>query len=720
MVQSSVKRRRKTKTRRSEPQIPLVSSDEFFNRELSWIEFNRRVLSQARNTSCPLLERLRFLTICTSNLDEFFMNRVGGLQQRIDAMRGQGLTGLQSEPESLLKQVRSAVTELIKIQDQILEHELKPSLTHNGVRLVPWNELSSPEREAAILYFQTNIFPVLTPQAIDPGHPFPAISNLSVSLGILLKHPDRDEELFARVKIPTVIPQLFRLQQRNGEHFRAITTTEIIRNNLSTLFPGMLIEDVLPFRITRNSELDVDEYEADDLIESIAEGLKERKFAQVVRLEHGPTPSPSILRFLMEEVGISDNEVYLSTSAMDAAALKEVADIGIPHLKFETWTPVPPPQLADEDANIFSVIRSGDVLVHHPYESFNASVERFLRAAVEDPKVLSIKMTLYRAGDNSSLIPLLIKAAENDKHVVCLIEVKASFDEARNIRHAQLLEEAGVHVMYGVVGLKTHAKLILVARQENDSIRCYGHIGTGNYNSTTARFYTDLGLFTCDKMICDDMVELFHFLTGRSLKRDYNQLLVAPVALKDRLHALIEREIENHTKGLPAHILIKANSLEDTATCRALSRAAHAGVPVDLIIRGICCLKPLRQSNGTNPRVTSIIGRFLEHSRLYYFRNGASDPLAGSMFISSADPMYRNLHRRVEVAVPINDIQARLRCWEILSACLYDCVSGWDLQPDGSYVLRKPDDTTLCLSAQELLMKMSKDRARLGSRALSL
>jgi polyphosphate kinase len=321
-------------------------------------------------------------------------------------------------------------------------------------------------------------------------------------------------------------------------------------------------------------------------------------------------------------------------------------------------------------------------------------VERFLRAAVEDPKVLAIKMTLYRAGDNSSLIPLLIKAAEKDKQVVCLIEVKASFDEARNIRHAQLLEDAGVHVMYGVVGLKTHAKLILISRQENEAIRCYGHISTGNYNSTTARFYTDLGLFTCDKEICDEMVELFHYLTGRSLKRDYERLLVAPMILKEKLHALIEGEIENHRKGLPAHIVIKANSLEDTAICRILSKAAQAG-------DGTC-----------NPRVVSVVGRFLEHSRIYYFRGGEADPLNGPLFISSADPMYRNLHRRVEVAVPINDMQARLRCWEVLSAALHDSVSGWELLPTGQYVLRKPEEKTLAMNSQELLMKLARDRSR--------
>lgn len=322
-------------------------------------------------------------------------------------------------------------------------------------------------------------------------------------------------------------------------------------------------------------------------------------------------------------------------------------------------------------------------------------------------------MTLYRAGDNSSLIPLLIKAAEKDKQVVCLIEVKASLDEARNIRHAQLLEDAGVHVMYGVVGLKTHAKLILLSRQEHDAIQCYGHISTGNYNSTTARFYTDLGLFTCDKGVCDEMVELFHYLTGRSLKRDYEHLLVAPMTLKEKLHALIETEISNHEKGLPAHIIIKANSLEDTSTCRMLSKAAQAGVPIDLIIRGICCLRPIIKEGVCNPRVVSIVGRFLEHSRIYYFRGGQEDPLAGPLYISSADPMYRNLHRRVEVAVPVKDMQARLRCWEVLSAALHDSVAGWDLLPDGQYVLRRPEEKALTMSSQELLMKLSRDRVRI-------
>lgn len=710
MASSSVKKRRKTRRKGPDPSLAFLTTDEFFNRELSWLEFNRRVLSQASNPAIPLLERLRFLSICTSNLDEFFMNRVGSLKQKLEASKG--LPGFTAEPEKFLKKIRAAVVDLVSQQDEILKNQLGPSLEQNGIRVIAWEDLTQSEKDVAIAFFETNIFPVLTPQAVDPGHPFPAISNLSLSFGVLLRHPDKSEELFARVKIPTVIQQLFHLEPKAGEHLRAVATADMVLHNLGSLFPGMIIESVLPFRITRNSELDLDEYESEDLMESITEGLKERKFAQAVRLEHGPNPNKSIIRFLMDEVGICEDDVYVSNSAMFHMAIKDVCELGIPHLRYEPWVPTTPPQFSDEEANIFSIIRGGDVLVHHPYESFNGSVERFLRAAVDDPKVLAIKMTLYRAGDNSSLIPLLIKAAEKDKQVVCLIEVKASFDEARNIRHAQLLEDSGVHVMYGIVGLKTHAKLILISRQENDAIRCYGHISTGNYNSTTSRIYTDVGLFTCDEEICDEMVELFHYLTGRSLKRDYERLLVAPMTLKERLHALIETEIANHEKGLPAHIIIKANSLEDTATCRALSKAAQAGVPVDLIIRGICCLRPVVKDGKSNPRVVSIVGRFLEHSRIYYFRGGEEDPLAGPLYISSADPMYRNLHRRVEVAVPINDLQARLRCWEIISAALHDSVAGWDLLPDGQYVLRRPEEKTLAMSSQELLMKLSKDRVR--------
>ncbi len=710
---SSRLRKRKRKLLRSplEGVAPTNVSDEFFNRELSWLEFNRRVLAQAQSASMPLLERLRFLTIFTSNLDEFFQSRVGGIQQRLELSSPN--SPWRAGFDQQLKEIRGSVLDLCRVQDSVLSDQLRPALRDNGIQVMRWQDLSSGERAIATRLFHDTIFPVLTPLAVDPGHPFPFISNLSLSLGVLLKQPDRDEELFARVKVPSVLPQLVKVgESEHVNELRVISLTELIRHNLHELFPGMEVQGVLPFRITRNSEIEVDSEDGEDIVELISQGLKERKFGSVVRLEVAPSPDPSILRCLMEELALQPEDVFVSESAMDYLVLKEVCELSVPHLKFEAWAPILPPQLADEDTNIFTVMRSSEIVVHHPYESFNASVERFLRTAVDDPRVLSIKMTLYRLGDHSALIPLLIRAAEQEKQVAVLIEVKASLDEARNIRHAQMLEDAGVHVVYGVVGLKTHAKVLLVARREHDTTRCYAHIGTGNYNSSTARAYTDLGLFTCDKETCDDLVELFHFLTGRSLKRDYSRILAAPVSMRDSFLAAIDHEIELHKKGLDTHIIIKANSLEDHGVCRALIKAAQAGVPVDLIIRGICCLRPTVMKSSINPRVISIVGRFLEHSRVYYFRNGAQDPLDGTMYISSADPMHRNLHRRVEVAVPLLERLSRERVWELLSAQLHDAVSAWELQPDGSYNQRQSEGGPVSMSSQQLLMKLYRDRAR--------
>jgi polyphosphate kinase len=710
MVSSTkLKGKRKSRLKRvASPAAPL-STDEFFPRELSWLQFNQRVLFQAENNGIPLLERLRFLTITTSNLDEFFMNRIGRLKDSQDQSRP---LSVNTPLEQHLKTIRTSVLDLTVRQDTLYLRTLIPSLVQNGISIVTWEELSQMESDIARSYFKAYVFPVLTPQAVDPGHPFPALSNLSLSLGVQLKLPDRSEELFARVKIPVVLPQLIHLPTRAGEHVRAISLTELVRHNLESLFPGMIVEEVLPFRVTRNAELNLDDYESDDLMESVAEGLRERKFASIVRLEHAPNPPMSILRFLIEELGLTPDDAYVSASSVDYPALRELAELPIPHLKFEPWSPVTPAQLFDEDANIFSAIRSADIMVHHPYESFSGSVERLLRAAINDPKVLSIKMTLYRAGDNSSLIPLLIKAAEVEKQVVVLIEVKASMDEARNIRLAQQLEEAGVHVMYGVLGLKTHAKAILIARSEQDGIRCYAHLGTGNYNSTTARFYTDIGLFTCNQAICDELVEVFHYLTGRSLKRDYQHILVSPVGLREGLLASIDREIENQKSGRPAHIIIKANALEDTTICRAISKAAAQKVPIDLIIRGVCCLKPTIADGVVSPRVISVVDRFLEHSRIYYFRNGAAEILDGDFWISSADPMYRNLHRRVELAIPLKDPDVRRRCWEILTTAIHDQCSAWELNPDGTYILRKSDQNRLAMPSQQLLMKLARDKAR--------
>jgi polyphosphate kinase len=667
------------------------------------------VLAQAQNPKMPLLERVKFLTIFTSNLDEFYGNRIGGLKKRLDSWGLASSAGVSVGQQ--LDTIRSRLVEIVALHEHTYQQVLLPELVKNKVSLLTWKQLSEMEQASARQYFSANIFPILTPLAVDPGHPFPFLSNLSLSLGLIVKHPERGEELFARVKIPTALPQLIRLE--TGEYpdeFRLISISHIVQANVEALFPGMIVQSVMPFRITRNSEIDVDDLDTDDIVQLVEEELRERKFANIIRLEHGPNADPKILKFLMQEIELTDRDVYESQAALDSLILKELGDINLPSLKMEPWTPVPAPQLADDDANMFGIIRKSDVLVHHPYESFTGSVEKFLATAADDPRVLAIKMTLYRAGDSSALVPLLIRAAENEKQVVCLIEVKASLDEARNIKLAQTLEDAGVHVVYGVVGLKTHAKAILVVRREADGVCCYAHIGSGNYNATTARVYTDVSLFTAHKGICDDLVELFHFLTGRSLKRSYNHLLVAPSSFKERLLALIDREVDNHRQGLPAHIIIKANSLEDAACCKALRHAAEVGVSVDLLIRGICCLKPLQLAGGMMPRVVSVVGRFLEHSRIFYFRNGQEDPLNGEIYISSADLMVRNLHRRVEVAVPLYDRCTRERCFEILTTMIHDSRTGWELQPDGTYMLLASKSRGDLQGSQELLMRLARER----------
>jgi polyphosphate kinase len=686
---------------------PRVSGDiELLNRELSWLEFNFRVLSEAQSESTPLLERVRFLTIVTSNLDEFFMNRVGSLKQRLSSgwfpVSSDGMTVRQQ-----LDQIRHKVLELQAAQSECYRNSIRPALVTAGISVLSWSELSEDERRQAVRYFQLNVFPILTPQAVDPGHPFPFISNLSLSLGVLLKHPDRDEQLFARVKVPPMLPQLLRLDGTAPDIFRFVSLSTVIEHNLGLLFPGMIVQDVLTFRVTRNGALDIDDYEVTDLVEVLEEELRERKFAKVVRLEFEPNPEPVLVRFLVEEMELSDPDLYESIVDIEVAALREIADLNIPKFRYEPWSPTMPTAWADEDANIFSLLRTSDLLVHHPYESFSGSVERFLRSAVDDPKVLAIKLTLYRAGEKSPLIPLLARAAENEKNVVCLIEVKASFDEARNLRLAETLEASGVHVMYGVVGLKTHAKVMMIVRQEPDGIRCYTHLGTGNYNFQTARIYTDFGLFSSHPEVNEDVVDLFHYLTGRSLKRDYKKLLVAPHGMKDRVLQLITREIEHVAAGKPGHIILKVNALEESAICQALNRAAQAGVRVDLLVRGICCLRPSADPS-VNLQVLSLVGRFLEHSRVWYFRNGSDDPVDGDMYLSSADLMHRNLHRRVEVAVPLLDRAVRERCWEVLQVTLVDRHS-WKLTPSGSYerLSAAPD----IMGAQQTLMKLFRERS---------
>jgi polyphosphate kinase len=669
----------------------VLPPDEFINRDLSWLQFNRRVLHEAMDERNPLLERVRFHNIFNSNLDEFFMKRVGALGGLLDASPAAPTRdGLM--PEQQLKLVRDAVIKLLQQQADSFRQQIRPALREHGIEFVEWSDLSDAERREAEHYFRATVFPILTPLAVDPGHPFPFISNLSVSLAVILQHPDRTENLFARIKIPEMLPSWLRLKSNEtAERFRFLSLYDLIRNNLDDLFLDMRIVDVTFFRITRSAEPEVEEDdEPEDLRQSVEEELRQRRFAPVVRVEHDADFHPEIRALLIEEMELMPGDFYEAPLGLKFTDLSPVVDLKLPKLSFAPWTPCVPLALADTDTDIFNTIRSSDLLVHHPYESFHASVERFVTAAANDPKVLAIKMTLYRTGDESPFIRTLIRAAESGKQVVCLVELKARFDEQRNIMLTRALEKAGVHVVYGLLDLKTHSKVTLVVRQDADGIRCYAHIGTGNYHAITARLYTDLGLFTTDPDITGDLVELFHYLTGRSIKKDYRKLLVAPVNMRRQFVELIDREIAHARAKRPARIIAKMNSLEDRKMIAKLYEASAAGVEIDLIVRGLCCIRPGVPGKSERIRVTSIIGRFLEHSRIFYFLNGQSDPLDGDLYIGSTDWMYRNLMGRVEVVVPIQLRALRERCWEILQIALNDHRQAWDLKPDGSYTQRQP------------------------------
>lgn len=667
-----------------------VAGTEFLNRELSWLEFNRRVLQEALDERTPLLERVKFLSIFHSNLDEFFMKRVGGLKRQIDA-RVMSRTPDGRTPPETLTAVREMVVPMLCAQADGYLRSIRAALAVHGIRLLEWEELSDRERETADRYFQTHVFPVLTPLAVDPGHPFPFISNLSTSLGVTLRHPGRGEKLFARIKVPQVLPPWVSLSQPEGAGgFRFVRLIDLIRHNLGDLFREMEVENTMPFRVTRNADVERDEEDADDLLEMIEQEVHRRRFERAVRLEHGPQPDPWMLSFLMHELGLSPADVYEMPAELNYGDLDAIAEINRPDLKYAPWHPVVSGALTGAEPDLFALIRRGDLLVHHPYESFAASIERFVDVAAADPHVRAIKMTVYRTGDESPFMHTLIRAAEAGKQVVCLVEVKARFDEERNIFWAQALEDAGVHVVYGLVGLKTHSKTTLVVRDEPDGLRCYAHIGTGNYHVETARLYTDLGLLTCKAEFTEDLIELFNYLTGRSLQREYRKLLVAPVNMKTRFLELINREAAHCRNGQPARIVAKMNSLEDREICQALYRASSAGVRIELIVRGFCCLRPGVPGLSENISVISVIGRFLEHSRIFYFRNGAEDPLDGECYIGSADWMYRNLAARVEVVCPVEDRPLRRQCWEILQVMLRDRRQAWDMQSDGSYVQRTP------------------------------
>jgi polyphosphate kinase len=667
------------------PDEPPPTPGEFLNRDLSWLEFNARVLHQAEDDRIPLLERVRFLSIFASNLDEFFMKRVGGLRRQIEA----GVEFVAYEgisPTDMLAAIRERVMPLARRASNVFRMHLQPALREIGVELLDYDELSVSEVAELDAWYKRNVFPLLTPLAVDPGHRFPFISNLSVSLGIMLRRPGDDEPLFARVKAPEVVEQW----KRVGDGHRYVRLIDVMIHNLDELFPGMEILEVLPFRVTRNADVEGDEEDADDLLSQIQHQLRERRFAPVVRLQVRRHASPRILEFLCEEMEIAPEDIYETAGLINYRSLDEIADLPLSEHHFEPWSPVIPPRLRDEEQDVFSVIRQGDLLVHHPYESFDDSVERFIEEAARDEAVLGLKQALYRTSGDSPFVHALIGAAETGKQVAVLVELRARFDEARNIQWARKLEDAGVHVAYGVVGLKTHTKIALVVRREADGLRCYAHIGTGNYHSRTARLYEDVGLLTADADLVADVVELFNSITGRVAAPSYRKLLVAPHHMKLHFLELIDREIEHARAGRPARIVAKMNQLQDRTIIRKLYEASGAGVPVDLIVRGFCVLRPGVPGLSDNIRVISVIGRFLEHSRIYHFGNGSADPLDGHYYIGSADWMYRNLHNRIEAIAPVELRHHRERLWEILRLELEDQRQAWDMDADGVSTLRRP------------------------------
>jgi polyphosphate kinase len=688
---------------------------ELLDRDFSWLEFNRRVLHEAIDPRTPLLERLKFLAIFSSNLDEFVMKRVNRLKAEVEAHT----PGLASgEAFRKLTHLRQILVPMLASQANAYTNVIRPELAKNGVRLLAWNELTGPQQQTATAYFRRNVFPVLTPLAVDPTHPFPFLSNLSTSLGVLLRPPDSEERFFARVKVPTVFPQWIQLPDATGPGMDFVRLLDIIRNNLDELFPGMTVVEVMPFRVTRNAEIEMDEDESqENVVKFIEQEIKQRRYERIVRLEYSPPASTTQLPMLAHRLGLNETDIYEMPGELDYTTLFPIAGLDLPELRDKPWTPTTPIGL-EEDIDLFAAIRAGDLLVHHPYESFDGSVARFLRNAADDPRVLAIKMTVYRIAAHTPFLDGLVRAAEAGKQVACLVEVTARFDERQNLAVAHALEKAGVHVVYGVMGLKTHAKVALVVRQDDDGLRCYAHIGTGNYHVNTARLYVDLGLLTCDPGVTSDLVELFHFLTGRSSKREYSKLLVAPVTMRDRFLALIDREIEHHRAGRPAAIIGKLNQLQDPAICEALVRASQAGVSIELIVRGFCVLPPGIAGLTDQVKISSVIGRFLEHSRIYHFRNGQADPVEGDFFIGSADWMERNLSHRVEAITPIEARPLRERLWEVLQIMRADQRQAWDMQADGSYVQRTPASTNGpgALGTQQTLMDLTRRIA--DSRAL--
>lgn len=671
-----------------------------FNRELSWIEFNRRVLEEGTDHRNPLLERLKFLSIFSTNLDEFFMIRVSGLMQQVDA----GVTVLSPDglsPANQLKSISEKLRPMIDELTRCLVNEILPELDSYGIRILRYKHLTPVQQSEMRQYFQNYIFPILTPLAVDPSHPFPYISNLSLNLAMMVSPKEgAHEPRFARLKVPPVVARLLPV---SGEAHAFVFLEEVLAANVESLFPEMHVTNIHPFRVTRDADLEIEQDEAGDLLKTVERQLRRRRFGSSVRLEIDTGMPPEMVQFLTESLGLEPDDVFTIDGPLSPSDLMQLYKLDYPQLKDEPFSSVLPAELR-EGESIFDVLRKQDVVLHHPFDSF-APVVDFIRAAAKDPHVLAIKQTLYRTSGDSPIVEALMDACERGKQVAVLVELKARFDEENNIVWARKMERAGVHVVYGLIGLKTHCKLALVVRQESDGLRRYVHLGTGNYNPSTARIYTDIGLLTSNPDIGADATELFNFLTGYSRQTDYRKLFVAPVALREKFIGLIRREEEHSRAGRKGRIVAKINSLTDTRTIRALYDASQAGVEIDLIVRGVCCLRPGIPGISDNIRVRSIVGRFLEHSRIFMFHNEGKEEI----YLGSADWMNRNLDRRVETVFPVEEPRARKRVLKILEAYLLDNVKSRVLDADGSYTRIEQSPDGALVNTQEYFLNLMRN-----------
>jgi polyphosphate kinase len=695
------------------PQRDLFDPYLYINREVSWLQFNDRVLNLATDPATPLLERLRFLAIFSSNLDEFYMVRVAGLREQVEegiARRGSdGLT-----PNDTLEAIAKHIGPAVEAQVRCFLDEVVPALAKEGIRLADMSELDKQELDELSDYFEHQIFPVLTPLAVDPSHPFPHISNLSLSLAVTVRDPDRRNNRFARVKVPAILPRFVPLA--DGRTY--VPLEQIVATHLGRLFPGMTVVEAHPFRVTRDADIELAEDEADDLMVAVEQELRRRRFGAVVRLEVSASMPEQVVRILQRELEIDDGAVVTVEGPLNLSDLMAFANgIDRPDLAYEPWVGTTQQRLltADEEpVSMFRAIREADVLVHHPYDSWATSVQRFIEQAADDPRVLAIKQTLYRVDNDSPIVSALIRAAESGKQVAVLVELTARFDEAPNISWARDMVNAGVHVAYGLVGLKTHSKTALVVRREEGGIRRYLHIGTGNYNAKTARLYTDMGLLTCDEELAADVTDLFNSLTGFARGARYRRILVAPNGLRERIIELIDRTAERHGPRRPGRIVMQMNSLVDAACIRALYAASQAGAEIDLIVRGICRLRPGVPGVSENIRVRSIVGRFLEHPRVFMFANGRRK----DFYIGSADLMPRNLDRRVEVVAPVDDPDLTRRIEQVLEIMLKDNVQAWELGEDGEWQRQHPAEGADVVATHRVLQELALRQGAVTRRAV--